>query len=208
MKRNKTLKDKMFLNQKGHLELILGPMFSGKTSMLLNIYRQCTFCNLNVVVINYEGDNRYSDSMLSTHDKIMIPCILGGTITQVIEENKEIIEKANVILINEGQFFNDIVPTVLDFVEKQNKRVYICGLDGDFKRERIGFLLDLIPYCDEVYKLKSLCSECKDGTHGIFSFRITGEKDQVIIGANNYKPLCRNCYYNLSFQKENNEICQ
>jgi thymidine kinase len=75
-----------------------------------------------------------------------------------------------------------------------NKRVYICGLDGDFNRKPIGNLLQLIPFCDEVIKLKSLCSLCRDGTPGVFSFRITNETDQVIIGSSNYIPLCRQCY--------------
>jgi thymidine kinase len=198
---NRTIKNNMERTKKGYLELILGPMYSGKTSTLLNIYRQCTFCNSNVVVINYEGDKRYSDTMMSTHDKIMIPCILGTTISNIIKNNKSVIDDCDVILINEGQFFSDIVETVLELVEKQNKRVYICGLDGDFKRERIGNLLNLIPHCDEIYKLKSLCSECKDGTHGIFSFRTTDEKDQVVIGSDIYKPLCRSCYNTLSLNK-------
>lgn len=59
----------------GYLEIILGPMFSGKTTKLINIYKKNKFSNIPVLVINYKDDNRYSDDMLSTHDKIMIPCI-------------------------------------------------------------------------------------------------------------------------------------
>ena len=60
----------------GYLEIILGPMWSGKTSALLKIYRQYSFCKSKICVINYEADTRYSKTMLSTHDKEMIPCIL------------------------------------------------------------------------------------------------------------------------------------
>ena len=59
----------------GYLELILGPMFSGKTSRLVEIYKQCNFCNISVTVINHTIDNRYDDELLSTHDKVKIPCI-------------------------------------------------------------------------------------------------------------------------------------
>jgi thymidine kinase len=120
----------------------------------------------------------------------MIPCI----VTRKLAEIRESIINADVILINEGQFFEDIYEEVLEMVEKQNKIVYICGLDGDFKRNKFGRLLDLIPYCDEITKLRSLCAYCKNGTPGIFSHRITNETSQVVIGTNNYIPLCRTCY--------------
>ena len=70
-------------NATGYLELILGPMFSGKTSKLLEIYKQCSFCNIAVAVINHCVDIRYHDSLLSTHDKIMIPCIQTASIRSV-----------------------------------------------------------------------------------------------------------------------------
>ncbi len=180
----------------GYLELILGSMFSGKTSYLLDIYKKCMFCNIPIAVINYADDTRYSDSMLSTHDKQMIPCIRANTITDAVLDNSEIIATAEVILINEGQFFPDIEEQVKVLVEQNHKRVYICGLDGDFERKPIGKLLQLIPFCDEVIKLKSLCSLCRDGTPGVFSFRTSNEVDQVVIGSSNYIPLCRNCYTN------------
>ena len=153
------------------------------------------FCNIPIAVINYAADNRYTtESMLSTHDKQMIPCILANTLYDAISNNLELITTAETILINEGQFFPDIEEQVRVLVEQSHKRVYICGLDGDFERKPIGRLLQLIPFCDEVVKLKSLCSICRDGTPGIFSFRTTREMDQVVIGSSNYIPLCRKCY--------------
>ena len=77
---------------------------------------------------------------------------------------------------------------------KWNKKIYICGLDGDFERKKFGSILDLIPLCDKVEKLSSLCSICKDGAPGIFSLRLTKEKQQTLVGSNNYIPVCRNCY--------------
>ena len=170
----------------GYLELIIGPMFSGKTSKLLEIYKQCKLCNINVLVVNYSGDTRYPE--LSTHDKRTIPCIKAISIQDILDNHD--IENVDTILINEGQFFEDI-ELVRNLVD-DNKRVYVCGLDGDFERKKIGKLLDLIPYCDEVYKLKSLCSDCKNSA--IFSYRITEETDQIVIGSDNYVPLRRQCY--------------
>jgi thymidine kinase len=186
----------------GYLELILGSMFSGKTSYLLDVYKKCVFCNIPVAVINYAADNRYTnEAMLSTHDKQMIPCILASTISDAIANNTATITQAETILINEGQFFPDIEEQIKRLVELENKRVYICGLDGDFERKPIGNLLQLIPFSDNIIKLKSLCSLCRDGTPGVFSFRITNEKDQVVIGSSNYIPLCRECYQRESIKR-------
>jgi len=191
----------------GYLELILGSMFSGKTSYLLEVYKKCVFCNIPVAVVNYTADNRYTtEPMLSTHDKQMIPCILASSIKDAITNNAETIKDAQTILINEGQFFPDIEETVKELVEVSNKRVYICGIDGDFERKPIGNLLQLVPFSDHIIKLKSLCSLCRDGTPGVFSFRITNEKSQVVIGSSNYIPLCRECYQKEARKKEEEEV--
>lgn len=181
------------LKLKGYLELIIGPMYSGKTSKLLETYKQCKLCDISVCVINHSLDNRYHDSMLSTHDKIMIPCMNIDNLSELWFNNNEIIRNSDVILINEGQFFNNLYNIVNDML-KNKKVVYICGLDGDFERKKFGEILDLIPLCDKVNKLTSLCSICKNGTPAIFSMRITNEKEQTVIGSDNYLPVCRVCY--------------
>ena len=189
----------------GYLELIIGPMFSGKTSKLLEIYKQCKFCNISVAVINHCDDKRYSNNMLSTHDKIMIPCIQTKNLCDLwnyhdienvlnIEgENHLLIRESDVILINEGQFFEDLYEIVISMLDS-NKKIYISGLDGDFQRKKFGQILDLIPLSDKVTKMNSLCGLCKDGTAGIFSLRLTNESEQMLIGSSNYTPVCRKCY--------------
>ena len=176
----------------GYLELILGPMYSGKTSKILELYKQYKFCNIPITVINHSNDKRYHDTMLSTHDKLMIPCIQTNTLKEIWTNSDIFINNGNflhsktykllmnsdVILINEGQFFEDLYEIVIDML-KSNKKIYICGLDGDFERKKFGQLLDLIPLCDKVTKLKSLCAQCKNGTPGIFSMRLTNEKEQT-----------------------------
>lgn len=195
------------MSKNAYLELIIGPMFSGKTSYLLDVYKKCKLCNIPIAVINHSTDNRYTDNntLLSTHDKTMVPCILTTSLMDLwnydsLEENYSdksdshmLVRNANVILINEGQFFEDLYPCVLDML-REKKQVYICGLDGDFQRQKFGAILDLIPMCDKVTKLNSLCGICKNGTPGIFSKRISNEKEQFLIGSDNYIPVCRNCY--------------
>ncbi len=178
-------------NGVGYLELIVGPMFSGKTSKLLEIYKQCKFCNIPVIIINHEIDNRYHETFMSNHDKIMAPCIKTGILHDIFE--REEIKNSEVILINEGQFFPDLYDAVYKMVYL-GKKVYVSGLDGDFKLQKFGQILDLIPLCDKITKLTSLCSKCKNGTPGIFSMRLTDEKEQTVVGSDNYIPVCRKCY--------------
>lgn len=175
-----------------YLELIIGPMFSGKTSKLLQLYKQYSFCNVPVLVINHSFDKRYHQEKLSTHDKIMIPCLSVNLILEAMTD--ENLMKYNVILINEGQFFEDINERVRELVERYNKTVYVCGLDGDFKRKKFGDLLELIPFADNIIKLHSLCFCCKNGTRAPFTTRLTNETEQTVVGSDNYVPLCRNCY--------------
>lgn len=201
----------------GYLELIIGPMFSSKTSSLLEIYKQCKFCNIRVSIINHSIDKRYDDTMISSHDKIMAPCFQANKLNDVWSNNSFLdccteipckeglcenkresnahksLRDSDVILINEGQFFPDLYEVVLDMLNN-NKKVYICGLDGDFERKKFGAILDLIPLCDKVNKLTSLCSLCRDGTRGIFSMRLTNETEQTLVGSDNYIPVCRSCY--------------
>ena len=192
------INDKPEVTYRSFLQIITGPMFSGKTTYLVNLYNNYNLgANNSVVAINYVNDKRYSDTMISTHDKLEIPCIFAEKLGDILTD--ESVQKANVILINEGQFFPDLVETVLDLVENQNKIVHVCGLDGDFKRQKFGTLLDLIPYCNNIVKLNANCANTLENGNickkiALFSHRITEETSQVVIGSTNYMPLCRNCY--------------
>lgn len=202
----------------GFLEIFIGPMFSGKTSKLMEIHKQCSFCSIPVCVINHCDDTRYHDSLMATHDKVMIPCIQTNCISNIwnykhnVDDNYDKIcddhikmRSAEVILINEAQFFDDLYETVVDMLAEK-KQVYISGLDGDFERKRFGKILDLVPLCDKITKLKSLCSLCKNGSSAIFSLRLTNEKEQTLIGSDNYIPVCRKCYdTNLASNSDNND---
>lgn len=194
-------------NNTGYLELIIGPMFSSKTTSLLEIYKKCKFCNIPVSIVNHSIDKRYHNTMMSSHDKIMAPCIQANKLNDIWSEEycvgsnnsdkdaHNLLRNAEVILINEGQFFSDLYDVVIDMLSNK-KKIYICGLDGDFERKKFGSILDLIPLCDKVTKLTSLCSLCKDGTPGIFSMRLTKETEQTVVGSDNYIPVCRKCYQN------------
>jgi thymidine kinase len=191
----------------GYLEIIKGPMFSGKTTRLMDIHKKYSFCGIKTMVINYAKDNRYSDEMLSSHDKVMIPCVKSLLLKNIVDCTDKFTDiaseyysdfiEAKVILINEGQFFEDIVEWVTTAVEQYHKKVYICGLNSDFKRKKFGKWLDLEAISDNVVMLHSFCSHCKK-KQAIFSHRLTKEDNLELIGSDCYIPVCRSCYNYLS----------
>lgn len=196
------------MSNSAYLEVILGGMYAGKTSRLIEIYKKCNFCNIPVAVINHSIDKRYDETLLSTHDKQKIPCIQTDSLLDLVtdfiplddengvnqlQRNQYKVMTSEVILINEGQFFAGLVEFVNKML-KYDKKVYVCGLDGDFQRNKFGDILDLIPMCDKVTKLTSLCALCKDGTPGIFTKRTTNDVQQTLVGSDIYIPVCRKCY--------------
>uniref|UniRef100_A0A6C0J3S5 thymidine kinase n=1 Tax=viral metagenome TaxID=1070528 RepID=A0A6C0J3S5_9ZZZZ len=181
------------MTHNGSLDIILGPMFSGKTTRIIELYEKYLSENKKPIAINFANDTRYHDKMLSTHDKRMIPCVQCMNLVDVLLTDD--IQNSSIILINEGQFFNDLYDNVILLVEKYKKHVIIGGLDGDFKRVKFGQLCDLLPFCDTVIKLYASCN-C--GKPAIFSHRVTNEVTQVVIGSSNYIPLCRTCYLDIN----------
>ena len=183
----------------GTLSIILGPMFSGKTKELYGLYNLYKCNNKPVLAINHQLDKRYgsneNENLVFTHDGCSFPCI---PLKRLFDIDMNKVDEAKVILINEGQFFEDLVPFVEMLLQK-NKDIYVCGLDGDFQRKKFGTILDLIPFCDRVTKLTSKCSLCsKNGREiprpGLFSKRKTNETDVVVVGSDNYDNVCRECY--------------
>ena len=180
----------------GYLEIILGCMFSGKTSSLREIYKQYRLCDIKCLVINYKGDTRYSDVELSTHDGKTMPCSFAECLFD-LEDSHDLLSY-DAILINEGQFFADLVPFVQKYVNINNKKIHICGLDGDFKKQKFGSIIDLIPEADNYVKLTALCIKCKNGNRAIFTHRLVDSDAQTLIGSSEYIPVCRSCYNNLN----------
>ena len=117
------LSNNQFSHRNGWLELILGCMFSGKTSALEKIFKQHSLCGIECIAINYHADKRYSDTMLSTHDKTTIPCLFAEKLAEITDD----VAKYPVILINEGQFFQDLVPWVEDRLKEKKISTYVVS---------------------------------------------------------------------------------
>jgi len=167
-------------------------MFSGKSSELIRKIRLAKTINKTVLVIKPFIDIRYDNAKIVSH-------AFESEICETVEKLETLDDKINnynLIVIDEGQFFPDLKKYVLKWVEINMKDVIVGGLDGDFKREPIGQILDLIPYANKCCKLNSLCKMCNDGTEANFTHRISSNnKEQVLVGGIElYMPLCRKHY--------------
>ena len=175
------------------LELIVGPMFSGKSTELIRRVQRLQTIGKSLAVYNSVNDDRYGIDGVYTHDMKSVQCITTDTLMSQL--HTPIFENADYIFIDEAQFFKDLFNFVRDIVDKHGKHVIVIGLNGDSDRRPFGQINDLLPYCDDITMLKALCSQCKDGTPGIFSKRIVENSGQICVGSiETYMATCRKCF--------------
>jgi thymidine kinase len=110
-------------------------------------------------------------------------------------------KESKLVVIEEAQFFGDLVEFVTQAVDKDGKHVVVVGLDGDAQRKPFGKVLDLVPLADRITKLTSMCKECADGTPAIFTAAITDDAvaaatvgEACVGAADKYVPMCRKHY--------------
>lgn len=172
------------------IEIIFGPMFSGKSTELIRRIRRHTVAKARCLMIKYHKDLRYSsEDLVCTHDKQTwdsFPC------AQLVAAWDEAL-KHDVIGIDEGQFFPEIA-AFCEALATRGKIVIVAALDSTFQRKPFGRILELVPLAENVTKLNSVCSQC----HGdaAFSHRLAGDEEAVemIGGLESYEALCRKCF--------------
>lgn len=176
------------------LQLYIGPMFSGKSSVALELINTFENNGVRVLCITSSLDKRYiTEPAIMSHDKVSHAAVAVSTLMPLLET--EVFVNADAIVIDESQFFPDLKTFVLTAVDTCGKDVACVGLDGDSDRKPFGQILDLIPYCDFVKKLKAKCSVC-GLDDALFTHRIEqGIIEQIHVGgANTYMALCRMHY--------------
>lgn len=182
------------------LDLILGPMFAGKSSAVIARVRRARALGWKTLLLTSALDTRYGNvgdvRDVVTHDKDRVDAV--GVLRLMPCLSTPEYEEARLIIIEEAQFFVDLVAFVLHAVEKSGKDVVVVGLDGDSDRQPFGSLLELVPLADTVTKLTALCKRCGDGTEALFSAALKGKKTMGEIlhvgGEESYEPLCRRHY--------------
>jgi thymidine kinase len=177
------------------LELLIGPMFAGKSSAIQSIVRRHRSLGWPVFVITHSLDTRYSaEPMIVNHDRQMLPALATPRLMDLLAHEEY--AKSRLVVIEEAQFFDDLVDFVRHVVDKDGKHCVVVGLDGDAERLPFGAVLELVPYADRVTKLTAMCKLCADGTPAIFTFaHATDRTSTVCVGAEErYAPMCRKHY--------------
>ena len=175
--------------QKGSIEVICGSMFSGKTEELLRRLKRAQFAKLNIAVFKPQVDKRYDTQKVVSHDENTIKAI-------AVESTKDILrlaKQAQVVAIDEAQFFDSELITVCSELANAGVRVIIAGLDMDFLGKPFGIMPELLAIAERVTKVHAICIDCFAVAN--HSFRMTDDKNLIQIGEKEeYKPLCRECF--------------
>ncbi len=193
---------------KGSLEIICGPMFSGKSEELIRRLRRTKIAKQNVLVFKHSLDNRVTIECVTSHDGSKIEACATDDVKEIKKCGLSNI--IDVIGIDEVQFFpQDIVPTICDLINS-GKRVIVAGLDCDFRGIPFGPIPTLLAIADSVTKLRAICTDCGQDAH--YSQRLVDGKaakfdDPVIqVGAQEtYQARCRGCYIIDKFPNWSNE---
>ena len=178
------------LAHNGSITLILGPMFSGKSTELMRRVRRFTFARKRCLVCKYKQDQRYAgEDTLATHDRqtmVARPC-------EKLEDIESLYRGFDVIGIDEGQFF----PDLNEFCERaanEGKVVIVAALDGTFERKPFGTVCELVPLAERVEKLTAVCRVT--GADAAFSRRLGSATEvELIGGAEMYMPVSRSGYF-------------
>lgn len=175
--------------KKGSIEVICGSMFSGKTEELIRRLKRANFAKQRVEIYKPKIDNRYSEEEVVSHDRTAIPSTPVESSGSILLMSSE----ADVVGIDEAQFFDDGLTEVCKRLANNGIRVIIAGLDMDFRCNPFGPMPSLMAIADDVYKVHAICVRC--GSLAYVSHRLVEGEKQVLIGeTEEYEPICRDCY--------------
>ena len=183
----------------GSVHLILGPMFAGKTTHLLDrVQRLEESAAANVLLLKSDKDTRYARNKVVTHDGRGRECfpvtsLEVDVVVNAVGEKKW--RECDVVAVDEAQFLTNLYEFCRVAADEHDKIVLVAGLNGDFKRETFGEVQETLPLCDSVTKLTA---KCKCGRPALFSKRIVnaGDGQELVGGADKYLPACRRCFLN------------
>lgn len=181
----------------GWIEVICGSMFSGKTEELIRRLKRAEYAGLSVEIFKPVVDTRYSKKNVVSHDQNAIP-------STPISSSQELLMLSNniqVIGIDEAQFFDDEIVSILQTIALRGTRIIVAGLDMDYLGQPFGPMPQLLAVAEYVTKLHAICMDC--GSLASFSHRKSNEEEQLLLGEkNNYEPLCRSCYTEKNSSKD------
>ena len=184
------------MDYSGFLHIIFGPMFSGKSTKLINEINTLKMYKKNILIINSNKDTRVEHHFIKTHNNIQYNAIKLEELD--ITKINSIVQKYDTVCIDEAQFFMNLIPFVKHLL-KYNIHIIVTGLNGDTNQNKFGYIIDLIPWANKIDKLSGICTLCNDGTPGDFSIlkKNMEKKNQILVGGDDmYQCVCRKHIFN------------
>ena len=174
----------------GWIEVITGCMFSGKTEELIRRLRRAKIAKQTVVIFKPNIDTRYSTNSIVSHSEQSLPSILIKDVKEILD----LVEDAQVIGIDEAQFFSNDLIDVCNQLADDGKRVIVAGLDMDYRGVPFEPMPQILSVAEYITKSLAICVEC--GNPADRTQRKTTSSERVIVGAADvYEARCRKCHY-------------
>lgn len=176
-------------HKKGWIEVICGSMFSGKTEELIRRLKRARIAHLKVEIFKPGVDTRYHETEIVSHNATAIPSTPVESSLNILLMHKD----ADVIGIDEAQFFDDEIVYVCETLASKGIRVVVAGLDMDYLGKPFGPMPKLMAVAEYVTKVNAVCMVCGDlATH---TFRKTKNENLVMLGEHDdYEARCRTCF--------------
>lgn len=177
----------------GRLEVIVGPMFSGKSEELIRRLKRARIAKQRVVCFKPDIDLRYHRTSIASHSSQTHDATTIANVERLRETLAPLLDSVEVIGVDEAQFLDEsIIPLAMELVHL-GKRVLIAGLDTTFSNEPFGPIPVLMALADEVAKLSAVCMTC--GAPAIHTQRLGQSQELVVVGAAGlYEARCRACF--------------
>jgi len=174
----------------GWIEVIAGCMFSGKTEELIRRLRRANIAQLNVKVFKPKIDIRYSNTDIVSHSEQSLPSIIVDSANEILTLSDE----AQVVGIDEAQFFSNDIIEVCNKLAMLGKRVIVAGLDQDYRGVPFGSMPQLLAIAEYITKTLAICVVC--GNPADKTQRKVLSTELVLVGAaDSYEARCRKCHY-------------
>ncbi|KUK83444.1 MULTISPECIES: thymidine kinase [Petrotoga] len=189
----------------GNLVVIVGPMYSGKTSELISFIEIYTLGKKKIKVFKPLLDNRYNETSIVSHSNTSVKAIPINNSAEILPR-LDGDEKA--IFIDEIQFLDETLREVVVEMINSGKDVYCAGLDLSYKNNPFKVTSLLMSHADTVIKKKAVCHECGE-YRGTMTYKTVENGGEIDVGGfEKYIAVCRDCYLELNKNKQNQNKSQ
>lgn len=177
----------------GSIEIVCGPMFSGKTEELIRRVRRAQIARQKVQIFKPKIDNRYHETAVVSHSSLSMEAV---AVEKPIEILQKLFDSTRVVAIDEVQFFDESISKIVQKLARRGCRVIMAGLDQDYKGRPFGPIPELLAIADNVLKISAICTVCGSPAPKTYRKRI-GKEDQILVGESDiYEARCRlHCDY-------------